>query len=61
VAARDATGAIWFGVERREGAWWVVTASHREEGARLVLAAESARDYGAATLRARRGGGLVRR
>ena len=61
VAARDATGSVFLGVERREGAWWILSVADPEAAARVVLAAESVRDYGGPALRARRGGGFVRR
>lgn len=61
VGVADATGALWLGLERREGAWWVVHTSDREAGARLVLAAEAVRDYEPPAHRARVGGGLFRR
>ncbi|MDP2314713.1 MAG: hypothetical protein Q8P41_17550 [Pseudomonadota bacterium] len=61
IGVSDASGDVYLNVERREDAWWVVAASNADAGARLVLAAESVRDYGGATLRTREGEGFVRR
>jgi hypothetical protein len=61
LAAQDDTGSVYLNVERRGDAWWVLAVSDPHLAARLVLAAESVRDYGAAALRERQGGGIVRR
>lgn len=61
LGAADESGALYLHVERRDGIWQVISASEAHAGARLVLAADSVRDYGGATLRERQGGGFVRR
>ncbi len=57
---RDGTGEVYLNAERGQGTWVVISASNAGVGARLVLAAESVHDYGAATLRERQGRGVVR-
>lgn len=61
VGIRDATGEVYLNVERRDGAWVALSASDAKAAARLVLAANAARDYTGPALRAREGGGFVRR
>jgi hypothetical protein len=56
---RDGTGHVYMNAERQYGIWVVISASNARVAARLLLAADSVRDYGAATLRERRGRGVV--
>jgi hypothetical protein len=61
VGMRDATGVVYVNVERKDGEWAALAADDAFAAARLVLAAQSVRDYGGATLRERQGRGFLRR
>lgn len=61
IGVSDATGVVYLNLERQGGLWAVLAASDADAGARLVLAADAVRDYGAPTLRERQGRGFVRR
>ena len=61
VGIADQTGAVWFTMQREGDAWETVSASDAEAAARLLLAAGSLRDYGAAGLRERVGEGIRHR
>jgi len=61
LAMRDATGDLHLSVELRSGAWFTAGASDAYAAARVVLAAESVRDFGGAALREKQGAGWVRR
>ncbi|MFN7143169.1 MAG: hypothetical protein ACK4YP_05290 [Myxococcota bacterium] len=61
VGVRDATGAVYVNVERRDGVWAALSSSDAKAAARLVLAADAVRDYTGPALRTREGGGFVRR
>jgi hypothetical protein len=61
VGMRDATGEVYVNVEWRDGAWWSVASATPEAAARLLLAAEAVGDYGGPALRAREGGGFIRK
>jgi hypothetical protein len=61
IAMRDATGHLHLTMELRAGAWFAAGASDAYVGARVVLAADSVRDFGGAALRVKQGAGFVRR
>jgi hypothetical protein len=61
LAMADATGEVFVTIEREGGAWFSISTTDQPSAARLMLAAGDIRDYGATALRAREGGGFVRK
>lgn len=60
LALRDATGSVWLYTERKDGAWWVLSASDARGAARILVAAELFHDQGAEAMIARVGRGFLR-
>ncbi len=58
LAAQDATGGVWIQLKRKEGAWWTLSTSNAEIGARLLLASTAVSDEGASVASSRYGRGI---